>query len=59
MLNLFKRKQHEPTIFDQKPAFKTTVPTSRPSFNEWAKEYRVSSCYERTKYIYIQVPAIL
>ena len=59
MITLFKKQKHEPTIFDQKPAFRTTRPASRPSFNEWAREYRVSSCYERTKYVYIQVPTLL
>jgi len=59
MITLFKRKQKEPTIFDYKPTFRTTRPASRPSFNEWAREYRVSSCFERVKIVYIQTGSLL
>ena len=59
MINLFKRKQKEPTIFDQKPTFKTTQPDNRPGFNDWAKEFKVSSCYERVKYVYVVPDSIL
>jgi hypothetical protein len=59
MITLFKSKNQEPTIFDQTPRFRTTRPANRPSFNEWAREYRVSSCFERVKYVYIQVPVLL
>lgn len=59
MLNFFKRKQQEPTIFDYKPTFRTIVPKNRPSFNDWAREYRVSSCYERVRIVYIQTGSLL
>lgn len=59
MLNFFKRKQKEPTIFDQTPAFKTTVPKNRPSFNDWAREFKVSSCYERVRIVYVHTGSLL
>jgi hypothetical protein len=59
MITLFKRKNQEPTIFDQTPRFRTTRPANRPSFNDWAREYRVSSCFERVKIVYIQTGSLL
>jgi hypothetical protein len=59
MIKLFKSKKQEPTIFDQTPTFRTIRPANRPSFNEWAREYKVSSCYERVKYVYVYVNDIL
>ena len=59
MITLFKRKQKEPTIFDCKPTFRSTGPKNRPSFNDWAREYRVSSCFERVKIVYIQTGSLL
>ena len=59
MITLFKRKQKEPTFLEQKPRFRTTRPKNRPSFNDWAREYRVSSCFERVKIVYIQTGSLL
>ena len=59
MITLFKSKKQEPTIFDETPKFRTVKPTERPSFNEWAREFKVSSCYERVKYVYVYVDTIL
>ena len=54
LLDLFKPRKKEPTIFDYVPTFKTTTPDTRLPFNEWARQYRVSSLYERTKIVYVE-----
>lgn len=60
MINLFKKQApKESTFLDIKPSFKTIKPDNRPSFNQWAQDYRVSSRFERVKFVYIRVDSLL
>jgi hypothetical protein len=57
MITLFKKqKSTEPTFLEQKPKLRTVIAAERLPFNDWARKYRVSSCFERVRVIYRDRP---